>query len=238
MADLKDKVAIVTGASSGIGASTVTKLLQSGMKVVGLARRKNRIEELGKGFEGKLFAVETDITKEDDIIRAFKWSEENVGPVYVLINNAGFFSTSAIDEAQTENLRRILETNLLAVSLFTREAVKSMKTNNIDGSIININSDAGHYILTAHGFSMYVASKHGLTAFTESIRLELAKSGSKIRISSLSPGLVETDMSVAFHKDNPFIKSEDVANGVLYILSQPQNVNVAELTIRPNGGSL
>ncbi|KAK9731762.1 short chain dehydrogenase [Popillia japonica] len=152
MSDLKDKVAIVTGASAGIGAAIVQKLLESGMKVVGLARRKAKVEELEKGYEGKLFAKETDVTKEEDIIDAFKWTEKNVGPVYVLVNNAGVAYVSSIDEADAEKL-----------------------------------SVAGHYPAGISGLSIYTASKHGVTAFTESIRRELAESGNKIRITSLSP---------------------------------------------------
>lgn len=233
--DLKDKVAIVTGASSGIGAGVVKELLQSGMKVVGLARRKAKVEELGEGYEGKLFAIEADVTKTEDILRAFNWTEENVGPVYVLVNNAGILHMSPIEVFEIDKLEQVLQTNLLAVTICTKEAVRRMKANNVDGFIININSIGGHHILTFPGQSIYTTSKHGVTAFTESIRWELASSGSKIRISSLSPGLVESEMTTSVINDHPYIRSKDIGKAVKYIVTQPAAVNITELTVRPTG---
>ncbi|KRT86925.1 dehydrogenase [Oryctes borbonicus] len=235
MSDLKDKVAIVTGASSGIGAGVAKELLQSGMKVVGLARRKAKVEELGEGYEGKLFAIEVDVTKTEDILRAFKWTQENVGPVYVLVNNAGISHVSPIGEFEIDKLEQVLQTNLLALTICTKEAVRSMKANNVDGFIININSVAGHNILSYPGLSIYTTSKHGVTAFTESIRWELANSGSQIRISSLSPGLVESEMTTSVINNHPHVKSEDIGKAVKYIITQPAAVNITELTVRPTG---
>ncbi|GJQ80407.1 hypothetical protein Trydic_g12266 [Trypoxylus dichotomus] len=234
MSDLNDKVAIVTGASSGIGAGIVKELLQSGMKVVGLARRKAKIEELGKGYEGKLFPVETDLTKKEDIFKAFEWTEKNVGPIYVLVNNAGVSYVAPILEVDIEKLEQLFNTNLLALQICTKEAIKSMKANNIDGFIININSVAGHNILRYPGLSMYTTSKHGVTAFTESIRWELANSGSKIRITSISPGLVESEMTgTNILNIHPHLKSEHISAAVKFVITQPEIVNVTELTIRP-----
>ncbi|KAK9738767.1 short chain dehydrogenase [Popillia japonica] len=238
MSSLKDKVAIVTGASSGIGAGIVKELLQSGMKVVGLARRKAKVEELGKDYKGKLFAIETDVTKDEDIVNAFNWTEKNVGPVYVLINNAGVAYTSPVDEADIEKFKQVLNTNVLALTVCTKEAIKSMKANKVDGFIINISSVAGHYPAIIPGLSIYTASKYAVTAFTESIRRELAQSGSKIKITNLSPGLVESEMSDKILDKFPFIKSADIANGIKYVITQPQGVNVAEITLRPVGETL
>ncbi|KAK9738769.1 short chain dehydrogenase [Popillia japonica] len=216
MSSLKDKVAIVTGASSGIGAGIVKELLQSGMKVVGLARRKAKVEELGK--------------------------EKNVGPIYVLVNNAGVAYRSSIDEADIEKFKQVLNTNVLALTICTKEAVKRMKANKVDGFIINISSVAGQYPAPIPapipGLSIYTTSKYGVTAFTESIRRELATSGSKIRVTNLSPGLVESEMAAGLIDKYPYIKSEDIAKGVTYIISQPAGVNVAELTLRPAGEAL
>ncbi|KAK9738771.1 short chain dehydrogenase [Popillia japonica] len=200
MSTLKDKVAIVTGASSGIGAGIVKELLESGMKVVGLARRKVKVDELGKGYEGKLFARETDLTKDEDIANAFNWTEENVGPVYVLVNNAGVGYKSLIDEGDIE--------------------------------MFNI---SGHYPAQLPGYSIYTTSKYGVTAFTESIRREVATSGSKIKVTNLSPGLVESEMAQSFLDKYIYLKSEDIARGVKYIITQPPGVNVAQLTLRPTG---
>ncbi|KAI4461844.1 dehydrogenase/reductase sdr family member 11 [Holotrichia oblita] len=246
MEQYKDKVAIVTGASSGIGAAIVSQLLGAGMKVVGLARRKEKIEELNNGYPNKLFAVQVDLTKSEDILSAFKWITENVGPLHVLINNAGIICNKTIFEADIHHWQKLIDTNLLGLAIATKEAIRIMKSHNINGSIININSIAGHYYLNMPGTTIYQASKFGVTAFTELTRLELAREGTKIRISSISPGLVDTEMILKYKNESknehekyvqssPILKSEDIANAVTYILSNPLNVQVTDLIIRPLG---
>lgn len=139
------------------------------------------IENISKS-DVKLFAVETDVTKEEDVLRAFAYTEKNVGPIDVMINCAGSGYTSLISQFDTDSLKRVLNTNLVATSVFTREAIKSMQANKIDGTIINICSLCGHVVPNFPGVSVYAASKFGVRAFTEAIRQELASSGSKIRI--------------------------------------------------------
>lgn len=102
--------------------------------------------------------------------------------MYVLVNNAGIARMSPIDEADIENIKQVLSTNVIALTICTKEALKSMKANNVDGFIINISSITGHYPTPIPGFSIYTTSKYGVTAFTESIRRELAASGSNIRV--------------------------------------------------------
>lgn len=159
-----------------------TKQSFSYFQVVALARRKSKVEELIKGYEGRLFTLKVDLTKEVEILNAFKWIEENVEPISVFVNNAGVNNTEDIETAETRSWQIMLDTNLMAVGICTREAIKNMKTNGVNGFIINLNSIAGHYIINFPGVSMYQASKYGVTAFTESVRLELAKEKSKIRI--------------------------------------------------------
>ncbi|KAK9731763.1 short chain dehydrogenase [Popillia japonica] len=172
MTELKNKVAVVTGASSGIGAGIVKELLKADMKVVGLARRKDRIDELGKGYAGKLFSLQTNVTVEEDVINAVSWIAEN-----------------------------------LLLTLLEKQSRSPI----------------------------YSASKFAVTAFTESIRRELASTESKIRITSISPGAVQSEMSAPYLHLLPYIKPEDIGRAVIYILEQPPNVNVAELTLRPVG---
>lgn len=140
------------------------------------------VENLGKNHKESLFAVKADLTKQEDIHEAFRWIETNIGPIHAFINNAGIVRNHAIDKADPVDIAAILNTNLLATTLFTQKAIKSMNANKIEGTIINICSVAGHTIINAPGISVYTASKFGSRAFTESIRGELAKSGSKIRI--------------------------------------------------------
>lgn len=245
----KGKVAIVTGASAGIGAAIAEQLVGAGLKVVGLARRKERVEELAKKLQGKngqLYSFRADVSKEEDILAAFKWVKENLGPVNILINNAGFRRDTNLIEGDAKMWEDILDTNVLGLCMGTREAVKDMRANNVDGHIIHINSLVGHKVIYFPQSSVYPASKHAVTALTETLRQELNSIGSKIKITSISPGAVETEFrqaaGVFSHQDQvelfkklPHLQSEDVADAVLYALATPPHVQVHEITIKPVG---
>jgi NADP+-dependent farnesol dehydrogenase len=154
-------------------------------KVAGFARRSERVEELSKklqGKKGKLFAVKVDMTKEDDILKGFKWVSEKLGPVHILVNNAGITQNTNLTEGETEKWKKILHTNVLGLCIATREAVKVMKANKIDGHIIHINSVSGHGVPNFPGVNVYAASKHAVTALTETLRQEFNHLGLKIKI--------------------------------------------------------
>lgn len=186
------KVAVVTGASSGIGAAIAVDLVKAGVIVVGLARRPERIELLKNSIpdelKGKLHSFKCDVTKEEDIKNAFKWVETNVGGADILINNAGIvLKANLLDEDNTDIMKKVIDTNLIGVVLCTREAFQSMKRRGItDGHIVIINSVAGHSVTYLVGklpsFHIYHASKHAVTALTESLRQELQSFGTKIKI--------------------------------------------------------
>ncbi|KAG5890953.1 hypothetical protein JTB14_026308 [Gonioctena quinquepunctata] len=242
------KVAVVTGASSGMGASIAKKLVEAGLKVAGLARRKDRLDELQKILSGKpgtFLPVQTDISNEVEILRAFEQIQETLGPISILVNNAAIVKVGVLlTEGETEDWNRILQVNLIGLSVATRGAIKDMRQNNIDGHIININSTAGHQVPRGIGLSslnMYSPSKFGVTALTEALRLEMNSLGLKIKITSISPGGTATEMypgateqteDFKESKENgEILDPEDVADGVLYVLSTPPHVQVHELTI-------
>lgn len=189
-----NKVAVVTGASSGIGAAIVIDLLKSGMIVVGLARRKEKVEELAKDAPststGKLHALKCDVSIEADVKNAFEWIDKNLGGCDVLINNAGvlhFFHLT--DSNNTEMLQQTINTNLLGAAYCAREAYQSMKRRNFDGHIILMNSVGGHNVpfflssnRTAY-LNAYHSTKYGLTAMVEVLRQEFQHFGAKIKIS-------------------------------------------------------
>ncbi|XP_023018419.1 farnesol dehydrogenase [Leptinotarsa decemlineata] len=242
----KGKVAIVTGASSGIGAAIARRLVEEGLQVVGLARRKDRLEDLSKLVSdkpGKLYSIQTDISNEDDILKAFEWTKRNLGPVHILVNNAGTNVTGSLLDGSTENWNKIFQLNVLGLSITTREAIKQMNQSNIDGHIIHINSVSGHQPIRIPRLGMYMASKHSVTSLTESLRYELALSGSKVKVTSISPGLVDTEMISNRNtevikkiiEDKIILNPDDIVDGLIYVLSTPPHVQVHELMIRPVG---
>ncbi|CAH1111885.1 unnamed protein product [Psylliodes chrysocephalus] len=242
------KVAVVTGASSGIGAAIAKALVEKGLLVVGIARRIEKIEDLSRSLTdqpGKLFALRCDVVKEDDILRSFRWIGENVGPIHILVNNAGLTRPTNLTEGSTDDWRKIFDVNVMALCICTREAIKVMRQKKIAGHIIHINSVVGHQVpvLPKPNFNVYPASKHAVTALTETLRQELCYNHSPIKVSSISPGLVTSEFQDNFPNDGTkealgelnALKPDDVAEGVVYVLGTAPHVHVQELMIRPLG---
>ncbi|KAK4879383.1 hypothetical protein RN001_007529 [Aquatica leii] len=242
----ENKVAVVTGASVGIGAAICETLVKCGLKVIGIARRKEKIEELAsnlKNSSGKLYAIKADVTKESDILNAFDWITNNIGPVHILINNAGVYKTANLLDGKTESWKLILDTNLMGLCIATREAAKIMRENSIDGHIIHVNSVTGHYVPRTIKSNTYGASKFAVTSLTEALRLELNEIQSKIKITSISPGIVKTELFDKTELDTlfstiPYLEPKDVADAVCYALGTPARVQVHEIIIKPIGETL
>lgn len=186
------KVAVVTGASSGIGAAIVIDLVKAGMIVVGLARRKKCVEALKKEIPsnatGKLYAVKCDITKDDDIVKAFGWIVFELGGIDVLVNNAGLIKHMSLTEEGNEDaLKSVLLTNVWGLIMCTKKTVEIMRRKKIvGGHIVNINSVFGHQIPSNNGqkpiFNVYPASKFAVTALTEVMRQEFNFENMKMKV--------------------------------------------------------
>ncbi|KAJ8943903.1 hypothetical protein NQ318_019511 [Aromia moschata] len=196
--------------------------------VAGLARRKDRLDDLANklaGKKGKFYPVTTDVSKEEDILRAFAWVKENLGPVHILVNNAGICKRGNLQDDHIEDWESVFKINVLGLCIPTREAIKDMKANNIDGHIIHINSIVGHQ--ACRGASVYPASKFAVTALAETLRLELNSLKSKIKITSISPGLVDTEIvpphmkTENVYKEEKIVGPAEIADGVVYALSTP-----------------
>lgn len=249
----KGKIAVVTGASAGIGLEIVKSLIKHGVNVVGLARRVEIIEKLKEElseFEAKVHPFKCDVADINEIKRAFAWIADNFGGVDILVNNAGVFKfIRLLDEAASidDDLKKTVDVNLMGMVYCTREAFKTMKSRDF-GYIVNINSIAGHILPFLNdaesSYNIYPASKFGMTATNEIIRQELANSQfkDKIRVTSISPGEVKTEMVAAssykgdveqYFAEVPHLLPEDIAEAVIYVLSTPPRCNVTELTIRP-----
>jgi NADP+-dependent farnesol dehydrogenase len=153
--------------------------------VVGTARRSELVEEHSKqlsGKKGKLHGIKADFTKEEDILKTFAWTTKNLGPVHILVNNAGTTKPTNLTEGKTEDWKAVLDLNVLGLCIATREAVKVMKANNIKGHIVHINSVLGHNVFSGAHVNVYPASKYAVTALTETLRQELNHLSSKIKI--------------------------------------------------------
>ncbi|CAG9772785.1 unnamed protein product [Ceutorhynchus assimilis] len=239
------KLAVVTGASAGIGAAITKALVEAGINVVGLARRVEKVQEISKQLinpKGELYAIKCNVTDESDVKKAFE-EIEKIGIVHILINNAGALLNTTLYNGNVDDWRNVLETNVMGPCIVSKEVIKIMSSNKVAGQIINMNSILGHFVYDIPNTNIYTASKHALRALTETLRLELIGVESKIKVTSLSPGPVEeTDFFIrnimGGDGKSPlkyFLKPEDVANGVLYILSTPPHFQVAELMLRPVG---
>ncbi|CAG2059481.1 unnamed protein product [Timema podura] len=179
------RVALVTGASAGIGAAIVRELVKNGLIVVGLARRAELVEELSaqlKGAPGKLHAFKGDASKEEDILAAFDWIKKNLGRIDVLVNNAAILHMLSLMDENTSQWKQMFDLNVLGLSICTREALKLMKEKGVDdGHIIHINGVLGHTLGNLPGLIPYVTTKYAVTVLTEGLRRELVQLGSKIR---------------------------------------------------------
>ncbi|XP_063695619.1 farnesol dehydrogenase-like [Culicoides brevitarsis] len=243
------KTAVVTGASSGIGAAIVLDLAKHGVNVVGLARRKDRVEALAaahKDFKGKITAHECDVSDPKSIKKTFEWLESSVGKVHIWINNAGVWRANQLsgDKLTDEEIIEQINTNFTGLALCSRKAVKMMQKHGEESYVINIGSLAGqisgNISQAQFGTNVYAATKHAVKNLSEILWYELmSKPNNNIRVSNVSPGVVKTELGiVAGLKKEDMDKitgliSEDVSNAVNYILGTPNRVNITELTIRP-----
>ncbi|VVC26148.1 Hypothetical protein CINCED_3A010977 [Cinara cedri] len=227
------KVAIVTGASSGIGEETCKQLVEKGMIVVGLARREDKLRELEnqlKEKQGKFYYVKVDLCSEENILEAFAWVKKTLKSVDVLINNAGVLKlTDSL--GKTNDWKLLFDTNVIGLNICCREAINIMKELKINGHVVNVNSITGHQIINNFPkIDIYGATKNTVTTLTEYLRILMSREKLPIRVTSVSPGLVLTDMAAQFDlkitNENSILKPIDIADAILYALSAPQRVNV------------
>lgn len=235
MTSLGGRTAVVTGASRGIGAGIAAALAGKGVRVVLVAKTEAKLKERATRIKGSI-AVACDVSDPKSVERATKRiAGELAGAPDILVNNAGIFRVAVVEETTTETFTETINTNLVGPFLFVRAFLSDMKTRN-RGHIVTIGSIADRTIYT--GNAAYSAAKFGLRAIHEVLRAELRGTG--VRTSLISPAATDTEIwnSVTVtdpagkpHSKRPMLDPDDVVGAVIFVLTQPERVNVDELRL-------
>jgi NADP-dependent 3-hydroxy acid dehydrogenase YdfG len=244
---LQGKVCVVTGASSGIGAATASRLSAAGASVVLAGRREDRLQKLAEeisGNGGPAIPIPTDVTVEDECRALIERTRSELGRLDVLVNNAGVMLLGPIQGADTEEWRRMVAVNLLGLFYCTHAALPVMRDQG-GGHIVNLSSVAGR--TASLGVGVYNATKWGVGAFSESLRQEALHVN--VRVTIIEPGFVATELQD--HSTDPMaraaiedmrekttpLEAEDIAEAIFYSVSAPQHVSVNEVLVRPTDQS-
>ncbi|MCD9853746.1 SDR family oxidoreductase [Epilithonimonas sp. JDS] len=241
MQNLKGKVVAVTGASAGIGKAIAIKLAENGVKVVLGARNIEQLQSIVdyiKNNNGDAISVKIDVSKKEDLIHFVNAAIEKYGTLDVIINNAGVAQLSRIDELDVDGWEQMIDINIKGVLYGMAAAIPVFKQQQ-SGHIVNIISTSGIKIVPTQG--IYAGTKNAVRTISEAFRQE---SDGKIRITGISPGVVKTDF--ANHIKNESMKTviqqnmeqlaispEAVADAVIYAISQPKEVEIGDIVIRP-----
>jgi NADP-dependent 3-hydroxy acid dehydrogenase YdfG len=240
---LSGRVALVTGASSGIGEATAVALAEAGAAVAIGARRRDRLDALAgklRDAGARVLTLDLDVTDEAACADAVRRTREELGGLDVLVNNAGVMLLGTIVGADPEDWRRMVQTNVMGVLYMTHAAIDGMLEQG-SGDVVNISSVAGR--TARKGAGVYNASKWAVNAFSESLRQEVTARG--VRISLVEPGAVATELSS--HITQPeareasrqmaagmrTLQADDVARAIVYVVTQPPHVAVNEVLVRP-----
>ncbi|MFF2653112.1 SDR family oxidoreductase [Streptomyces sp. NPDC058045] len=231
------RVAVITGASSGIGAAAARALAADGYKVALLARRLDRIEALAQELENGSIAIQADVTDRESLLAAAQRVQDELGGADVLVNNAGIMLLGPFSSEQHEDYRAMIEANLLGAITATEAFLDQLK--NGGGDLINISSVAGRTARATNG--VYAATKWGVNGWSESLRQELLPD---IRVTLIEPGVVDTELphhitheatreAVQKGYDQATVKPEEVAEVIAFVLARPRHLAINEVLLRP-----
>jgi NADP-dependent 3-hydroxy acid dehydrogenase YdfG len=242
---LDGAVALVTGASSGIGEATAEVLAREGAAVAILARRADRLEQLAARLDNKPLVIEADVTSESEARGAVERTASELGRLDILINNAGVMLLGPVLEAPLEEWQRMLDVNLAGFLYCARAALPHLLSAAEDGprgtaDLVNISSVAGR--IARAGSAVYNMTKHGVGAFSEALRQEI--SGRHVRVSVIEPGATATELSghnrpeVRDAIQQRFagverLQATDIADAIRYVVTRPRHVLINEIMIRP-----
>src|ERR1700679_1115416 len=234
MSQIEGKVAVVTGASSGIGAAIARMLSEAGMNVVITARRRERLEALAASLPHRAAILDADISAPDTPGRLLSLAQEQFGRTDVLVNNAGIMAAGSIETIDLETIGQMIRVNFESVVRTSYLFARVFKSQG-SGAIINVSS-IGAYLISRR-MGVYGALKHALEAFTSSLRIELAGTG--VKVGTVAPGSTHTEIfermqapgAGAVLSEGTPLEPVDVAAAVRFMIEQPERANIARLAI-------
>lgn len=242
---IKDKVVVVTGASSGLGEATARRLAQDGARLILGARRLDRLRALAAELSlGPQAAVQTDVTRLDQVKRLVDHAVQTHGRIDVIVNNAGLMPHSLLERGKVEDWDRMIDVNLKGVLYGIAAALPHMKAQK-SGHIINVSSVAGHKVRP--GSAVYAATKTAVRVISEGLRQEVKPYN--IRTTVISPGAVATELPDSITEPDVAqgtrdfyerfaIPAESFASMVAFAMSQPDDVDINEILFRPTSQEL
>lgn len=237
MNSIHNKVVLITGASSGIGAATARRLAQQGARLVLAARRADRLAQLAAELGEQVLWAATDVTQVDQLVSLATEARERWGRIDVLVNNAGIMPISLLAQGRVDDWSQMIDVNIKGV-LYGIHAVLGDMLAQGSGHIINISSVAG--LSVGPGSAVYSGTKFAVRAISEGLRQECA---GKVRVTSICPGLVTSELTnsitmPAFKERaeklyEGAMSADVIADAVVYAISQPEHVAVNEIVVRP-----
>jgi NADP-dependent 3-hydroxy acid dehydrogenase YdfG len=234
LAQLQGKTAIITGASCGIGAGIAKELAREGANVVLAARSIEKLAEVEREINeqgnGKVLIIQTDVTNKQNVEDLVKKAEEAYDHVDIFVNNAGQMLSSQIRIGKVDEWESMIDVNIKGV-LFGIHSVLPSMLERSSGHIINIASVSGFEVTKTS--TVYSATKFAVRAISAGLEKELAKTG--VRVTNISPGMVDTSLGNCspWNNERKKLKPKDIAKAVVYAVTQPDYVNVNEITVRP-----
>jgi NADP-dependent 3-hydroxy acid dehydrogenase YdfG len=238
---LQDTVALVTGASSGIGEATARALAAQGATVAAAARRKDRLDALVGEIGG--LAIEVDVTDREQAVGAVERTVEELGRLDIVINNAGVMLLGPIVDAPVEEWDRMIELNLQGLLYIAHAALPHLlsaaeREPRRVADLVNVSSVAGRRVGVGGG--IYQLTKHGVGTFSEALRQEVT--ARHVRSSLIEPGATESELVTHVREEvrdqlppgmDEILKAEDIADAILYIVTRPRHVAINEVLVRP-----
>ncbi len=244
---LENRVAVITGASSGIGASTAKYLAARGAKVALLARRKDKLDQLAaeiKEAGGTALALEVDVTDQLSIDKAAQAVKNELGLVSIVVNNAGVMLPAPIEQNRTSDWERMIDINVTGaariVGAFTQSMIEAADKSGV-ADLVNISSIAAQNVFP--NFAVYSATKAAVSHMSRHLRTELGPKN--VRVSMIEPGLVVTELASHVEdkavsewidgaaKSMDLLQADDIAETIAFTVSLPKNVNLQQVTIMP-----